>query len=236
MAVSRGSGLARWPVRLPEAKALQESLRKRVRVRSLRTRLRRIAGCDVSVERAADRVFAAVVLLEWPSMRRLGCATSVGRIRFPYVPGYLTFREGPVLDAAFRRLAMRPDLVIFDGQGIAHPRRCGLASHLGVVWGVPSIGCAKSRLIGEAADPGPDPGEWSPLVHEGEIVGSVLRTRRGVKPVWVSPGHRIDHAGSREIVLQACSRFRLPDATREAHLEVNRLRRKWIARRRSARG
>jgi len=219
-----------WPVTLPAAKALQESLRKRVRLVPLRTRLRRIAGCDVSEERSAGRVFAAVVLLEWPSLARLETATAVGRIRFPYVPGYLSFREGPILDRAFRRLSASPDLVVFDGQGIAHPRRCGLASHLGVVWGLPAVGCAKSRLIGEAEEPGPARGDWAPLLDRGDVVGSVLRTRSGVKAVWVSPGHLVDHAGARRVVLEGCSRYRLPEATRTAHGEVNALRRAWIAR------
>jgi deoxyribonuclease V len=209
---------------------LQDSLRKRVRIVRRGTRLRRIAGCDVSIEQAAGKAFAAVVLLSWPELAVLEVATAVRRADFPYVPGYLSFREGPVLDRAYRRLVTRPDLVIFDGQGIAHPRRFGLACHLGVLWGVPSVGCAKSRLVGTAADPGPRRGDWTPLRDGGEMIGSVLRTRARVKPVWVSPGHRIDHAGAREIVLRSARGTRLPDPTRLAHQEVNAVRRAWKAR------
>ncbi len=230
MGARRAEANSRWPTTLPEARELQESLRKRVRLTPLSTRLRRVAGCDVSEDRAAGRVFAAVVVLSWPDLDRIEIATATRDARFPYVPGYLSFREGPLLDEAFARLSERPDLVMFDGQGIAHPRRCGLASHLGVLWDLPAVGCAKSRLVGDADEPGLSRGDWSSLVDRGELVGSVLRTRHGVKPMWVSPGHRIDHEGARRVVLEACTRFRLPETTRRAHLEVNVLRRAWIAR------
>jgi deoxyribonuclease V len=209
---------------------MQESLRRRVRTTSLRTRLRRVAGCDVSFERAAGRVFAAVVVLEWPGLQRLESGTAVRKATFPYVPGYLSFREGPVLEAAWAKLDARPDLVIFDGQGLAHPRRFGLACHLGVLWNVPAVGCAKTRLIGTADEPGLGKGEWTPLVDEKEVVGSVLRTRESVNPVFVSPGHRIDQEGARRVVLEATTRYRLPEPTRQAHGEVNALRRAWIGR------
>jgi deoxyribonuclease V len=171
-------------------------------------------------------------MLSWPDLDRIETATAVGAAVFPYVPGYLSFREGPVLDVAFGRLSERPDLVFFDGQGTAHPRRCGLASHLGVLWDVPAVGCAKSRLVGEADEPGPSRGDWTPLIDGEEIVGSVLRTRRGVKPMWISPGHRIDSEGARRVVLEGCTRYRMPEPTRRAHLEVNALRRAWTARER----
>jgi deoxyribonuclease V len=166
--------------------------------------------------------------MSWPSLERLETSTAVGETSFPYVPGYLSFREGPLLDHAFRGLRERPDLVIFDGQGFAHPRRFGLACHLGVLWDVPSIGCAKTRLIGEADPPGSRKGDWTPLVHRDEVIGCVLRTREGTKPVFVSVGHRIDLEGAREAVLMATSRYRLPEPTRQAHGEVNALRRAWI--------
>ena len=191
--------------------------------------LRRIAGCDVSFERSLGRVFAAVVLLSWPDLEEVETAHAVRKASFPYVPGYLSFREGPVLDAAFSRLRRRPDLVVFDGQGRAHPRRFGLACHLGVLWDLPAVGCAKSRLIGMADEPGQEKGCWTPLVEGDEVLGSVVRTRDGVRPVWVSVGHRIDDAGAREIVLAATTRYRLPEPTRLAHREVNALRRESLA-------
>ena len=219
-----------WPRTIAEARVVQESLRKRVRLTRQRIRLRRIAGCDVSFERAADRVFAAVVVLGWPDLETLEVSTAVRKASFPYVPGYLSFREGPVLERAFARLERKPDVVLFDGQGYAHPRRCGLACHLGVLWNVPSIGCAKTLLVGTADEPGPRKGDWTSLEEDGEVLGSVLRTRDGVKPVYVSPGHRIDQAGAREVVLQTATRFRLPEPTRLAHAEGNALRRAWLRR------
>ncbi len=208
---------------------MQESLRNRLCIEKLRVRPKTVAGCDVSVEQEAGRVFGASVVLAWPSLARLETSTAVGVAAFPYVPGYLSFREGPLLDEAFRRVRIRPDLVLFDGQGYAHPRRFGLACHLGVRWDVPAVGCAKSRLLGKAEDPGSRKGDWSPLVDAGEVVGSVLRTREGTKPVFVSPGHRIDQAGARKFVLEATTRYRLPEPIRRAHGEVNALRRAWIS-------
>jgi len=219
-----------WPRDFANARAVQEDLCKRVRIQKLRRRVRIVAGCDVSIEKDGKRVFGAIILMSWPGLERLETSTAVGEASFPYVPGYLSFREGPLLDQAFRGLRDRPDLVIFDGQGFAHPRRFGLACHLGVLWDVPSIGCAKTRLIGEADTPGSRKGDWTPLLHKGEVIGSVVRTREGTKPVYVSPGHRIDHEGAREAVLMATSRFRLPEPTRRAHGEVNALRRAWLAR------
>jgi deoxyribonuclease V len=230
--VLTGSGTtgSRWPRTFPEGRALQEALRRRVRIQPFRGRIRRIAGCDVSFERAYGKLFAAVVVFRWPGLEPVEMATAVGEADFPYVPGYLSFREGPVLEKAYEKLERRPNLVIFDGQGIAHPRRFGLASHLGVVWRVPSVGCAKTRLVGTARDPGIRKGDWTPLRDGREVIGSVLRTRDRVKPVFVSPGHRIDHRGARRVVLEATTRYRLPEPIRAAHREVNVLRRAWIAR------
>ena len=220
----------RWPRTFPEGRALQETLRRRVRIGPLKGRIRRGAGCDVSFERSCGKLFAAVVVFDWPDLDRVEMATAVGEADFPYVPGYLSFREGPVLEKAYEKLERRPDLVIFDGQGLAHPRRFGLASHLGVVWRVPAIGCAKTRLVGTFREPGARKGSFSPLRDGREVIGSVCRTRDGVKPVFVSPGHRIDHAGARWWVLETTTRYRLPEPIRAAHREVNVLRRAWIAR------
>lgn len=219
----------RWPRTFPEGRALQEALRRRVRIRPLRARIRRIAGCDVSFERTCGKLFAAVVVFDWPGLEQVESATAVEEAVFPYVPGYLSFREGPVLEKAYEKLERRPHLVIFDGQGIAHPRRFGLASHLGVLWHVPAVGCAKTRLVGTFAEPGVRRGSFSPLRDGGEVIGSVCRTRDGVKPVFVSPGHRIDQAGARRVVLDTATGTRLPEPLRAAHREVNVLRRAWIA-------
>jgi deoxyribonuclease V len=150
-------------------------------------------------------------------------ATASGRPAFPYVPGYLSFREGPLLLEAFGRLRLQPDLCLFDGQGLAHPRRFGLACHLGVLLDLPSVGCAKSLLVGEYREPGAKRGDWSPLRLDGRMVGAVLRSRDSVNAIFVSPGHRITLRGAVRWVL-ACSRARVPEPIRLAEQVVNRLK------------
>ncbi|MCX7950273.1 MAG: endonuclease V, partial [Treponemataceae bacterium] len=148
------------------------------------------------------------------------------RANFPYIPGLLSFREGPVILSAFEELTIRPDVIIFDGQGIAHPRGLGLASHLGILLDIPSIGCAKTALVGTWDEPPDRPGSFSPLIYGGQVVGDVLRTKERVRPVFVSPGHKVGRHAAREIVLACIRGYRLPEPTRQAHLEVNMLRRK----------
>lgn len=183
-----------------------------------------MAGADLAYRADGRCAWAAVVVMAWPDGRVVETATAAGPPRFPYVPGYLTFREGPLLLAAFRRLRQRPDLCLFDGQGLAHPRRFGLACHLGLLLDLPSIGCAKSLLVGEHRDPGPTRGDWAPIRFGGSRVGAAVRTRAGVKPVFVSPGHRIGLPQAVRWVL-ACSHFRVPEPIRAAEQIVNRLRR-----------
>jgi deoxyribonuclease V len=184
-----------------------------------------VAGADVSYDRGSPVLFAAVVVLDPTSLEVIESAGVEGRARFPYVPGYLSFREIPPLLEAFARLSAPPDLVVCDGQGRAHPRRFGLASHLGVLLDLPTIGCAKSRLVGEHREPGPRRGASTRLRHEGEVIGTVLRTQDGVKPVYVSVGHRVTLDAARRQILALAPRHRLPEPVRAAHAEVNRLRR-----------
>lgn len=162
--------------------------------------------------------------MAFPAGTVVATATAGGPPPFPYVPGYLSFREGPLLLEAFRRLGLRPDLCLFDGHGLAHPRRFGLACHLGLVLGIPSVGCAKSLLVGEYAEPGPHRGDWRPLRLGGTTVGAAVRTREGVRPLFVSPGHAI---GLRPAVrwTLACCRYRVPEPIRLAEQLVHRLRR-----------
>jgi deoxyribonuclease V len=202
-----------------------------VREAELPRRLRRVAGADVSYDRGSPVLFAAVVVLDPASFAVIESAGVESRARFPYVPGYLSFREIPPLLEAFAKLAARPDLVVCDGQGRAHPRRFGLASHLGVLLDLPTIGCAKSRLVGEHREPGPLRGASAALRHEGEVIGTVLRTQDGVKPVYVSVGHRVTLAAARRTILALAPRHRLPEPVRAAHAEVNRLRRESAGRR-----
>jgi deoxyribonuclease V len=183
-----------------------------------------VAGADLAYRADGRWAWAAVVLVAVPDGRIVESATAAGVPPFPYVPGYLTFREGPLLLAAFRRLQRRPHLVLFDGQGLAHPRRFGLACHLGLLLGLPSIGCAKSLLVGEYEEPGPARGAWTPIRLDGAAVGAALRTRTGVRPIFTSPGYRIGLRGAVRWVL-ACSRFRVPEPIRYAEQLVERLKR-----------
>lgn len=184
-----------------------------------------VAGVDVSYRKHGNRFFAAVVVLRLPDLQPVAEASASDRVTFPYVPGLLSFRELPVLLQAFRSLQQHPDLVMVDGQGIAHPRRLGLASHLGLWLDLPTIGCAKSRLCGSFDPPGAKRGESSPLWDEEEQIGAVLTTRDRVKPVFISPGHKIDTRIAVELVLACGGKYRLPEPTRQAHLLSNRLRR-----------
>lgn len=177
-----------------------------------------VAGADVSYDRGSDRLFAAVVVLQLPQLALVEQVTVRDRARFPYVPGLLSFREAPPLLECFRRLQRRPDVLLVDGHGVAHPRRFGIACHLGLLLDVPAIGCAKSILVGEHGPLGACRGATAALVHGGETVGCALRTRRHVRPVYVSVGHRIDLASAVALVLRCAPRFRTPEPTRQAHL------------------
>ena len=219
--------LHRWDVTYSEAVAIQRDLCGELILRSRTHRAAPglIAGADVSYGRGSDLFFAAVVLLTYPELETVEERYAVEKAPFPYIPGLLSFREGPALLKAFAGLERNPDLIIFDGQGIAHPRGFGLASHLGLFLDVPAIGCGKRRLVGCHGEVGNSRGDHVPLVFDGRTVGAVLRTRPGVKPVFVSPGHRIGLDDSVEAVLNCCRGCRLPEPVRKAHRAVNRLRR-----------
>jgi len=204
-------------LKVQDARRIQESLQQRVRIKDAFGKLRRIAGVDVGFEANNTITRAAVAVLSFPGLELVEHAIARRETRFPYVPGYLSFREIPALVDALRQLAQAPDMLLCDGQGIAHPRRFGIACHLGVLTDLPAIGVAKSRLCGDYTEPGEEKGEASPLMDGDEQLGWVLRTRRRVKPLFVSPGHRIGHESCRRIVMQCLSRYRLPETTRQAH-------------------
>lgn len=208
-----------------EAIALQQELRHRVRIEKLDRPVALVGGVDVSYNRFSDRIFAAVVLLDPDTLTLLGYSGVEGRMTFPYIPGLLSFRELPALLQAWQQLQRQPDLVLVDGQGIAHPRRLGLASHLGVETGCATIGCAKNRLTGDYDLPGEERGQAGELRDQEELLGYVLRTKRRVKPMYISPGHRINAAEARDWALRLTGKYRLPEPTRQAHLLVNALRR-----------
>lgn len=207
----------RWNLSPEEAIALQRALGARVVREDRLGAVRYVCGIDVGFEREGSRARAAAAVLSFPALELVDRAIARMKTRFPYVPGLLSFREAPVALAALERLQIEPDLLLCDGQGIAHPRRFGLASHVGLLAGIPSIGVAKSRLVGEHRAVPRRRGGWAPLVDRDEIVGAVLRTRTGVKPLYVSIGHRVSLATAIDYVLACAPRYRLPETTRWAH-------------------
>ena len=215
-----------WGLTVAEARELQLALRERIVLRARPDfRPRTIAGADVSMEKFAKRGYAGIVTLDAATLETVEEASCAATLQMPYIPGYLSFRELPPLDDAFRQLRTKPDVVIFDGQGLAHPRRFGIACHGGLLWEVPTIGCAKSILVGEHDEPGRARGSTAPLVHQGETVGVALRTRDGVKPVYVSPGHLMDIETAVRVVLSVSPKYREPETTRRSHRLVNEIRR-----------
>jgi deoxyribonuclease V len=214
-----------WDLPPKQAVAMQTKLADRIVLRDMLPKeICLVAGVDVSYQRRAERFHAAVVLMELETASIIETATASAECDFPYIPGLLSFRELPVLLQAFRKLQTVPEVVLVDGQGIAHPRRFGLASHLGLWLDLPTIGCAKSRLCGEAAEPARERGSWTSLSCDGEAVGAVVRTRQGVRPMYISPGHLVSIDRAVEIVLRCGGGYRLPEPTRQAHLASNRLR------------
>jgi deoxyribonuclease V len=214
-----------WDMDPSAARALQLSLAARVDVSTPLGPVETVAAADVSFNKQSDQLYAAVVVVRAKTFEPIERVGVVGKATFPYVPGLLSFREVPVVLEAFRKLSTRPDVVLCDGQGIAHPRRIGLASHLGLWLDLPTIGCAKSLLCGDYAEPGPSRGARSPLVDKGEVIGAVVRTRRLVKPLFVSPGHRCDLEGAVAVTLATTAKYRLPIPSRMAHAYVNEIRR-----------
>jgi deoxyribonuclease V len=206
-----------WPTDVATARDIQESLRSQVIHEDSFEPVNHVAGIDVGFEDQGLITRAAVVVLEFPGLEMYEQAVSRTAMRFPYVPGYHSFRELPAVLQALERLACKPDLLLCDGQGLAHPRRFGLACHLGVLTDMPSIGVAKSRLIGTHDVLPAEKGQWVPLLDKGETIGAVVRTRTNVSPLYVSIGHRISLATAVDYVLRCTTRFRLPETTRLAH-------------------
>ena len=229
-----------WDVRVEEAIEIQKALKERIilkntfpRVRPVRNigrcdpstysggiiskGVRIIGGGDVAYSRNENLLFGAMVVLSFPDMEILDTATAHDKIPYPYISSLLSFREGPILIKVFQKLKLKPDVMIFDGQGIAHPRGMGLASHIGLWLDIPSIGCAKTPLLDEFISPGPSRGSFEWIRWEGKKVGVVLRTKEKVKPLFVSPGHLIDLSTSIQLILESCKGFRFPEPLRKAH-------------------
>jgi deoxyribonuclease V len=221
--------LHRWDLSFADAIALQREMADRIQAGPALDRFETIAGADVSYNRWSPTLYASVVVLKMPDLTVIEERTAALNVAFPYRTGLLSFREAPALLAAFRKLRVRPDVVMIDGHGLAHPRRFGIASHLGHWLGIPTIGCAKTRLIGEFKEPDDEAGSMSPLQTGTEIVGCVLRSKHRCKPLFVTIGDRIDLASAVRIVQMTTRRHRIPEPTRLAHDAVNRYRRECMA-------
>ncbi|OGO18474.1 MAG: endonuclease V [Chloroflexi bacterium RBG_16_50_11] len=206
-----------WQVSIARAKDIQKELAAEVSRTGSIISPQYIAGVDISVNRWDKNGTAAVVVLSYPALELLEMQVVTDRIEFPYIPGLLSFREAPLLLATFEKIKIIPDLIMVDGQGIAHPRRMGIASHLGLILGIPTIGCAKSRLCGEHEMPGLEAGSYAELLDNGEVIGAVLRAKAGVKPLYISIGHMIDLPSAINWVTACCRGYRLPEPTRLAH-------------------
>ncbi|HJQ69677.1 MAG TPA: deoxyribonuclease V [Blastocatellia bacterium] len=237
--------LHEWDLSPTEAIALQQKLRGEVRVEPLARKPRTVAGCDISFNKFSDTVYAGIVVLKLPELEIVDRATAITTVKFPYIPGLLSFRETPALLEAWQKLKTAPDVLMLDGQGIAHPRRFGIACHFGLIAGLPSVGCAKTVLVGKYDEPADEAGSYSLMTHKGEVVGAAVRTKDRVAPVYISVGHLIDLPGAIELALGCVkgyeaanaagtlfdakppskSKYRIPEPTRQAHLLVNALRR-----------
>lgn len=207
-----------------QAIELQNQLRKQIKIEPLEKPIQTIAGADISFNKYEETVYAGIIVLSFPDLKEVAKSTVISKTTFPYVPGLLSFREIPALMLAWNQLSIKPDLLVLDGQGIAHPRRMGIATHFGLVTNSPTLGCAKSLLTGKFETLPETAGSQSLLYDQGEIIGAALRTKTNVNPVFISPGHRINLEQSLEIIKQCVAGYRIPEPTRKAHLLVNQIR------------
>jgi len=210
--------LHNWQITQDEARQIQTELAARISRQDEVGDVRLVAGVDISAPDDRGYARAAVVVLNYPELKLVEHRVVEQRVTFPYVPGLLSFRESPLIIAACEKLDSEPDLILVDGQGIAHPRRFGLASHLGLLWDRPTVGCAKSRLCGEHQLVAPEPGSHAELTHNGEVIGAALRTKLRTNPLYVSIGHKVDLQAAITWTLNCCLGLRLPEPTRLAHL------------------
>lgn len=213
-----------WDLTPAQAVALQKELRNQLEFTPLATPPKTIAGADISFNKYSETVYAGIVVLSFPELEILEETGIVTTAKFPYVPGLLSFRESPALLEVWDKLTIKPDVLVMDGQGTAHPRRMGIACHIGLWLDVPTLGCAKSLLCGRFDEPGEKKGSTSPLMHYGELIGNVVRTKDKTQPVYVSPGNHITLEESVELMLACSNKYRIPEPTRRAHLFVNTLR------------
>lgn len=214
-----------WEVRPAEAIAIQRELRERIRLTAYDGPIRYLGGTDLSYNRFSNTAHAVVVLLDYETLQLVGYAAVTSEMTFKYIPGLLSFREIPPLLRAWEQLPIEPDITLVDGHGYMHPRRMGIATHLGMMTGKPTIGCAKKMLVGTHPELPRTRGSYMPITHQNELVGHALRTKDGINPMYISPGTEIGFDQAHQIALHAARGYRLPEPTRQAHLTVNQLRR-----------
>lgn len=218
--------LHRWDLKPEEAIKLQLRLTSHLKLVPLDFSPRFVAGADISYEKNDNHLFAAVVVIDISSFDIVEIQTAEGEVNFPYIPGLLSFRESPILLKALEKVQTPVEALAIDGQGIAHPRGFGIASHIGLLVDIPTVGIAKSILVGEHAPLEEEKGSWKPLLYRGKTVGAAVRTQSGVEPVYVSPGNKINLDCSIELALMCTTKYRIPEPTRLAHVEVNKIRQK----------
>jgi len=207
-----------WQISIAQATQIQRKLASQVSKKSEITAPRFIAGVDISAPDPTGVAHAAVIVLSYPALEVVEIGVSEDKLTLPYIPGFLSFREAPLILAACQKLSASPDIILVDGQGIAHPRRFGLASHLGLLLDTPTIGCAKSRLCGSHKPLATEAGAYTELIDGDEVIGVALRTKAGVNPIYVSIGHKIDLPAAIHWVMECCHGYRLPEPSRLAHL------------------
>jgi deoxyribonuclease V len=213
-----------WDLNYLEARDIQTQLARKLSFEFPGCEIKTVAGADISYSRLTRELYAGVVLLKLSDFAVIERVWFGSEVAFPYIPGLLSFREAPSLLEAFRKLTKTPDVALFDGHGIAHPRGLGLASHIGLLLDIPTIGCAKENLVGQYDFVGEDVGDFSEIKFNSQAVGAALRTRKNVKPIFVSPGHKMNLEKSLEIVLKFLNGFRIPEPVRLAHIYVNQIR------------
>ncbi len=217
--------LHNWNVSPSEARNIQSKLKDNLVISPLNRDVQFVGGADVSFDKGSNLVFTAIVILKLPDLTIVERKGLSERVDFPYIPGLLAFREGPPMLYSWEKIKKKPDVMMFDAQGLAHPRRMGLATHIGLYLDIPSVGCAKSVLVGQYQEPGEKAGEFTPLEYKDDVVGTAVRTKDRISPVFVSIGHKVDLSDAVNLVLQCTRGYRIPEPTRQAHLAVNRLRR-----------
>jgi len=211
-------------LKIPEATALQRELRNKVIIQDKTVDIHTVGGADISLNMFSKTIYAGIVVLSFPELKPLAYSLVKSETHFPYVAGYLAFREVPALVQVWEQMRSKPDILVVDGHGIAHPRRLGIAAHFGVLTGQPSMGCAKKILFGKYEEPGMERGAYSTIYDKGEEIGYALRSKAKVKPVYISPGHLMSLADSLQLMQQCLGNYRIPEPTRLAHELVNKFR------------